>query len=136
LAGYCSDRIGRKPLLIASCLTIGVTVYPVFSFLLTSPSIIGIFLAQILFGLLIALYSGPGPAAIAEIFSTQNRATGMSVGYSMAVAVFGGFSPFIATWLIDFTGSPISPAYYVLFAALLTTLILLRLPESAHRPLE
>ena len=115
---------------------IGVTVYPVFSFLLTSPSIIGIFLAQILFGLLIALYSGPGPAAIAEIFSTQNRATGMSVGYSMAVAVFGGFSPFIATWLIDFTGSPISPAYYVLFAALLTTLILLRLPESAHRPLE
>ena len=136
LAGYCSDRIGRKPLLIASCLTIGVTVYPVFSFLLTSPSIIGIFLAQILFGLLIALYSGPGPAAIAEIFSTQNRATGMSVGYSMAVAVFGGFSPFIATLLIDFTGSPISPAYYVLFAALLTTLILLRLPESAHRPLE
>ena len=136
LAGYCSDRIGRKPLLIASCLTIGVTVYPVFSFLLTSPSIIGIFLAQILFGLLIALYSGPGPAAIAENFSTQNRATGMSVGYSMAVAVFGGFSPFIATWLIDFTGSPISPAYYVLFAALLTTLILLRLPESAHRPLE
>ena len=136
LAGYCSDRIGRKPLLIASCLAIGVTVYPVFSFLLTSPSIVGIFLAQILFGLLIALYSGPGPAAIAELFSTQNRATGMSIGYSMAVAVFGGFSPFIATWLIDFTGSPVSPAYYVLFATLLTTLVLLRLPESAHRPLE
>ena len=136
LAGYCSDRIGRKPLLIASCLAIGVTVYPVFSFLLTSPSIVGIFLAQILFGLLIALYSGPGPAAIAELFSTQNRATGMSIGYSMAVAVFGGFSPFIATWLIDFTGSPVSPVYYVLFATLLTTLVLLRLPESAHRPLE
>ena len=90
--------------------------------------------AQVLFGFLIALYSGPGPAAIAEIFETENRATGMSVGYSLAVAVFGGFAPFIATWLIDTTGSPLSPAYYVLVAAVLTALVIFRLPESAHRP--
>ncbi len=136
VAGYYSDKIGRKPLLIASCVTIGIAVYPVFRMLLVAPSIIGIFLAQALFGLLIALYSGPGPAAIAEIFSTSNRATGMSIGYSLAVAIFGGFAPFIATWLIAATGSPVSPAYYVLFASLLSVYFIFRLPETAHSPLK
>ncbi|HIB17803.1 MAG: MFS transporter [Alphaproteobacteria bacterium] len=134
MIGFWSDRIGRKRLLIASCLGIGIVVYPVFNYLLTNPSIAAIISAQVLFGFLIALYSGPGPAAIAEIFETANRATGMSVGYSLAVAVFGGFAPFIATWLIDATGSPLSPAYYVLVAAVVTALVIFRLPESAHRP--
>ena len=136
IAGYWSDKIGRKPLLLASCLTIGILVYPVLNYLLTNPSVAAIICAQVLFGSLIALYSGPGPAAISEIFQTSYRATGMSVGYSLAVAVFGGFAPFIATWLIEITGSPISPAYYVLLAALVTALVILRLPESAHRPLK
>ena len=134
MIGLWSDRIGRKKLLIASCLAIGIVVYPVFNYLLANPSIAAIISAQALFGFLIALYSGPGPAAIAEIFETANRATGMSVGYSLAVAVFGGFAPFIATWLIDATGSPLSPAYYVLVAAVLTAFVVFRLPESAHRP--
>jgi MHS family proline/betaine transporter-like MFS transporter len=134
MIGLWSDRIGRKKLLIASCLAIGIVVYPVFNYLLANPSIAAIISAQALFGFLIALYSGPGPAAIAEIFETANRATGMSVGYSLAVAVFGGFAPFIATWLIDTTGSPLSPAYYVLVAAVVTAFVNFRLPESAHRP--
>ena len=134
MIGLWSDRIGRKKLLIASCLAIGIVVYPVFNYLLANPSIAAIISAQALFGFLIALYSGPGPAAIAEIFETANRATGMSVGYSLAVAVFGGFAPFIATWLIDTTGSPLSPAYYVLVAAVITAFVVFRLPESAHRP--
>lgn len=134
MIGLWSDRIGRKRLLIASCLAIGIVVYPVFNYLLANPSIAAIISAQALFGFLIALYSGPGPAAIAEIFETANRATGMSVGYSLAVAVFGGFAPFIATWLIDTTGSPLSPAYYVLVAAVITAFVVFRLPESAHRP--
>ena len=61
---------------------------------------------QLVLALAIAVFSGPGPAAIAEIFPTRVRSTWMSTGYSVAVAVFGGFAPFIATWLIARTGNP------------------------------
>ena len=62
----------------------------------------------------------PGPAAISEIFPTRSRSTWMSAGYSLAVAVFGGFAPFIATWLIAKTATPVSPSYYVMAAAALS----------------
>jgi MHS family proline/betaine transporter-like MFS transporter len=136
VTGYFSDRFGRRPFLIGSCLAVAAAVYPVFSYLLENPSLLSLVIAQMLFGILIALYSGPGPAAIAELFDTEKRATGMSIGYSLAVAMFGGFAPFIATWLIDVTGSPLSPAFYVLAASLLTGIVILRFPETAHRPLK
>ena len=136
VTGYFSDKFGRKPFLIGSCLAVAAAVYPVFSYLLENPSLLSLVIAQMLFGILIALYSGPGPAAIAELFDTEKRATGMSIGYSLAVAMFGGFAPFIATWLIDVTGSPLSPAFYVLAASLLTGIVILRFPETAHQPLK
>ena len=86
--------------------------------------------------MLIALYSGPGPAAIAEMFPTAGRATWMSVGYSFAVAIFGGFAPFIATWLIAVTGSELAPVFYVLAAAVVTALVVLTMPETARRRLD
>src|SRR3712207_8208536 len=42
-----------------------------------------------------------GPAAIAEIFPTKSRSTWMTSGYALAVAIFGGFAPFVSVWLID-----------------------------------
>ena len=80
---------------------------------------------QILFGILLALYSGAGPAAIAEIFPTHLRSTWMSSGYALAVAIFGGFAPFIAQSLIAVTGSKLSPSYYMMATALLSLAALL-----------
>ena len=135
VTGYFSDKYGRKPFLIGSCIAVAVAVYPIFNYLLTSPTLLSLVCVQVFFGILIALYSGPGPAAIAELFDTTKRATGMSVGYSLAVAIFGGFAPFIATWLIDITNSPLSPAFYVLSASFITAAVIIRFPETAHRPL-
>jgi MFS transporter, MHS family, proline/betaine transporter len=59
----------------------------------------------------------------------------MSIGYSFAVAIFGGFSSYIATWLIAHTGSPLSPSYYVIATALVTTAVIWRFKETAHSPL-
>src|SRR5712691_9782608 len=87
---------------------------------------------QILFGILLALYSGPGPAAISEIFPTHLRSTWMSSGYALAVAIFGGFAPFIATWLIQVTGSPVSPTYlYLLPSAVISLAVIWSLKETA-----
>jgi MHS family proline/betaine transporter-like MFS transporter len=81
---------------------------------------------------MIAMFSGPGPAAIAEIFPTHSRSTWMSTGYSLATSIFGGFAPFIATWLISKTGSPISPTYYLIVAAIASAIVIATLRETAH----
>jgi len=135
LMGRLSDRVGRKPLLLACCVCFIVLPYPVFALYLSAPPLGTIIAIQIVFGAIIAMFSGAGPAAIAEIFPTRSRSTWMTTGYALSVAIFGGFAPYIATWLIATTGSPISPVYYVVAAAVVSTIVIARLKETAHEPL-
>jgi MHS family proline/betaine transporter-like MFS transporter len=135
LFGWWSDRIGRKRLLLAACIAFLLLPYPLFALLLSHPVLETAILVQLLLALAIALFSGPGPAAIAEIFPTSVRSTWMSAGYSMAVALFGGFAPFIATWLIARTGSAASPSFYVIAAAAVTLFVIIRMEETARQPL-
>jgi MHS family proline/betaine transporter-like MFS transporter len=134
MMGALSDRWGRKPLLLACCLAFVVLTYPLF-LLVVSGGLATVVAVQIVFALMISAFSGPGPAAISEMFPTASRSTYMSTGYSLAVAVFGGFAPYIATWLIAQTGSPLSPTFYLIAAAVLSTLVILRLRETAHADL-
>ena len=59
----------------------------------------------------------------------------MTPSYALAVAIFGGFAPFIATWLISVTGSPMAPAYYVMAGSAISFLVNWRMPETAHAEL-
>ncbi len=69
----------------------------------------GVAFVQSGFDLVISAFSGPGPAALAELFPTRSRTTLMSVGYALSVTALSGFAPFIATSLIHGTGAPIAP---------------------------
>jgi MHS family proline/betaine transporter-like MFS transporter len=130
--GALSDRIGRRPLLTASAVAIGVLAWPLFSLMTRGGGLALVVPLQIVFGILLALYSGAGPAAISEIFPTHLRSTWMSSGYALAVAIFGGFAPFIATWLIQVTGSPVSPTYlYLLPSAIVSLLVIWKLKETS-----
>lgn len=131
LLGHLSDRIGRKPLLLTSCIAFIALPYLVLSLMLADRGLGTVIGCQILLALAIACFSGPGPAAIAEMFPTRLRTSGMSIGYSLAVALFGGFAPFIATWLIARTGDPVAPAWYVIGAAAVTLTVVARLPTHA-----
>jgi MHS family proline/betaine transporter-like MFS transporter len=133
--GHLSDRVGRKPLLLACCAGFVLLPWPLFGAMVQSGTFATVLLVQIVFALTVALFSGPGPAAIAEMFPTQSRTTWMSTGYSLAVAVFGGFAPYVATWLIGATGSPLSPTFYLIGAALVSTAVIFALPETAHETL-
>ncbi|HLZ06650.1 MAG TPA: MFS transporter [Bradyrhizobium sp.] len=130
--GALSDKVGRRPILMASAILIGLLSYPLFSLMAGGTGLALVLPIQILFGILLALYSGAGPAAISEIFPTHLRSTWMSSGYALAVAIFGGFAPFIATWLIQVTGSPLAPTYlYLLPSAVISLLVIWSLKETA-----
>jgi MHS family proline/betaine transporter-like MFS transporter len=130
--GALSDKVGRKPLLMASAISIGVLAYPLFSLMASGGGFAVVLPIQILFGILLALYSGAGPAAISEIFPTHLRSTWMTSGYALSVALFGGFAPFIATWLVQATGSPVSPTYlYLAPSAVISLLVIWNLKETA-----
>jgi len=133
--GSLSDRVGRRPLLLASCAAFLVLTWPVASFLASGPTFAAIVAIQVFMAVVLALFSGTGPAAIAEIFPTRSRSTWMTTGYALAVAIFGGFAPYIATWLIRETGSPIAWVYYVMAAAVVSGAVIYRLEETAFRPL-
>jgi len=134
-AGMLSDRLGRRPQLMASCIGFALLGYPFF--LLGSSGRVELaFLAQLLMVVFLSLYAGSCPAAYAELFPTRVRYTALSIGYNIAVAIFGGFAPFIATWLIKATGNPLAPAFYVIAAAVITLVILTRIRETAFAPLK
>ncbi len=135
LMGALSDRIGRRPLLLGSCAAFVVLPLPLLWLITQAPGFATVVVIQIVFGLAISLFSGPGPAAISEIFATRGRSTWMSSSYALAVAVFGGFAPYIATWLIAATGWALAPTFYVIAAAVATFWVVLRLPETAHSSL-
>jgi MFS transporter, MHS family, proline/betaine transporter len=133
--GKLSDRIGRKPLLLACCVAYIVLPYPIFSFLLSGASYMQLIMVQILFAILIAMFSGPGPAAIAEIFPTRTRSTWMTSGYALSVAIFGGFAPFLSVYLIDRFNSPLAHTFYLMAAAIVSTIVIATLRETAREEL-
>lgn len=135
--GHLSDKLGRKPLLLACCAAFIVVPYPVLNYLASGQAdYTTLLIAQVFFALLISMFSGAGPAAIAEIFPTKSRSTWMTSGYAVAVAIFGGFAPFISVWLIEKYQSPVAHSFYLIAAAVISMLTILRLRETAFEDLK
>ena len=117
LSGTLSDSIGRKPILMAAAIAYFVLLYPLFDWVHSAPSLMRLTLMQAVLCSVVGVYFGAISTALAEQFPTRVRSTGLAIGYNFAVMLFGGFAQFIVTWLIRETGSPIAPAYYVMFGA-------------------
>jgi MFS transporter, MHS family, proline/betaine transporter len=132
--GALSDRVGRKPVLMASCVGFVVLTYPLF-LLLNAGNLAGAIAAHVALGALLAVYLSTTIAALTELFPTRVRYGGFSIGYNVSVAIFGGAAPFLATYLISVTGNPLSPAFYLIAAAIATAVTLLTIKETARTPL-
>jgi MFS transporter, MHS family, proline/betaine transporter len=115
--GTLSDRIGRKPVLMAATIAYFVLLYPMFAWVHADPGLVRLAVMQGVLCSLVGVFFGPISTAIAEQFPTGVRSTGLAIAYNFAVMLFGGFAQFIVTWLIRETGSPLAPAYYVMFGA-------------------
>lgn len=129
-----SDRVGRKPLLLTAAVGFLLLSFPVIA-VLHSGSTAAVFFGQVVIAVILAMYSGPGPAALAELFPTKLRYSTMSIGYNFSVVVFGGTAPLLATGIVGLTRSPLSAAVLPIGAALITLIVILTMRESTHRAL-
>ena len=113
--GMLSDKIGRRSLTIASLIGYLIVLYPLYAWLTDGPTTQKLMITQLVVCLFVSVFFGVFSTVMAELFPPQVRSVGMSMAYNVAVMVFGGFAQFIVTWLIRATGSPMAPAFYVMF---------------------
>ena len=132
-AGLLSDRFGRKPLLIVTCVLGLVGAVPLF-WLLNQPSALFAQFGQLGFMLVIALYGGTLPAFLVEAAPPPVRCTAVSLGYNICQGVIGGFSPLVAAWLVERTGDEIAPAFLIMASAAITAVTLMCFRETYRAP--
>ena len=133
VAGYWSDRIASRThiMLMAGGLFV-LAAYPCFWLMDHYPSLATAMFAVGLLNLIKAGYSGVLPSVMSEQFPVETRAVGVAFSYSLSVTIFGGFAPFVATWLIARTGDPLSPSYYLMATALLSIIALIAIQRRAR----
>ncbi|MBB6123434.1 MFS transporter [Sphingobium subterraneum] len=124
VVGHLGDKWGRHNIMIAAAVGMLLLIAPLYMWLAAVPTGTTLILVQIIFGVLLTGYFACQPAFLSDLFPVQTRTTGMSIGYNFAVTLFGGFAPFIITVLINTTGSKLSPALYIMFAAVVSLIAL------------
>lgn len=119
--GALSDRVGRRAILIACSALFAILTVPLFALLGgAGVGLFTIFAVWSVFGVLLSMNGGTLPTFLCELFPTRVRFSGFALSFNAANALFGGTAPLIATWLIGVTGSTLAPAWYLVFAALVT----------------
>lgn len=133
LFGALSDKIGRKPQLIVFALGYLLFFYPLITNM--GPSF-GSILSVELFGLVLyGMYTSIAPAIMSEQFPTSVRAVGIGAPYNLVVALLGGTTPYLLTWLQSI-GQERWFFFYVLAGAVITLVTFIRMPETVGQPLK
>ena len=137
IAGALSDRIGRRPLVAIVPALALLTAYPAMLWLVASPSFTHLLVVELWFSALFGLYNGAMIPLLVEIMPASVRTAGFSLAYSLATAVFGGFTPAISTFLIESTGNKASPALWLMTAGAVSLIgvFLLRGASAEQEPL-
>lgn len=131
MAGWLSDRIGRRPINVWGNLAFLVAIYPVFVWVAAKPSAVTLVLGMALLGALGNISFGAFCAGFAEALPQNIRSSGFASAYSLAVAAFGGTTQLVVTWLIHVTGSALAPAWYLVGATAIGQVALMLFPETA-----
>jgi MHS family proline/betaine transporter-like MFS transporter len=134
--GALSDRIGRRPMLLAAPFIFMLATYPLFQ-LIIHGGLLTIISCQLVFGIVLAAYCGPAVAATVELFPTKLRYTSTSIGFNLAVAIMGMTSPMISTRLISVLKTPAAPGYVIIGASAISFVsVLFGCKETAWEPLK
>jgi MFS transporter, MHS family, citrate/tricarballylate:H+ symporter len=116
--GALSDRVGRRPLLVTFTILMIASAYPVMLWLVAAPTFGKLLAVELWLSFLYGSYNGAMVVFLTEIMPANVRTAGFSLAYSLATAIFGGFTPAISTYLIHLTGDRAVPGLWLSFAAL------------------
>ena len=117
IGGALSDRIGRKPVLLAITALSFVTAYPALVWLTADPTFGKLVIVGMMFSLYFGVYSGTMLGALVEVVPAHVRTTCFSLAFALAAGLFGTFTPFAATGLVAMTGNKASPGFWLMCAA-------------------
>jgi MHS family proline/betaine transporter-like MFS transporter len=120
VGGPLSDRWGRWPMLLTLSALMLVTAYPLFTALSSAKSLPVVVLVTVLMGVVPALYTSVAPATYIEVVPAKVRATVFAVGFALAAALLGGPALYVSQFLVEATGDNRSPAYFLMFGAVLS----------------
>ena len=139
--GHLSDKVGRVRIMGFFGLLGLVMIYPLFRFLIATPTIANLVIIQSLIALVFYCgYYACVPAALADLFPTRRRTSGVSISYVLAQTLFGGVTPLVVGWIVATTNDPTSPGLYLSavmvlsLACLLATTRLSPTPASGTHP--
>ncbi|BBQ01223.1 proline/betaine transporter (plasmid) [Burkholderia sp. SFA1] len=133
-AGHLSDRIGRKPVMMAGCVGLFVLAIPAL-LLVRTGALLPVFLGLLILGALLSTFTGVMPSALPALFPTRIRYGALAIGFNVSVSLFGGTTPLVAAWLVDATGNLMVPAYYLMAASVIGIVSVRALRETARQPL-
>src|SRR5262249_7629302 len=111
-----SDRVGRRPMILATALSYVVLSYPIL-LLMSRGTTTSALIGGLIFAASNSFFSGSMAATMVELFPTRTRYTGMAIAYNVGQALLGGTAPYIATVLIEITGNTLAPAFYLMLCA-------------------
>jgi MFS family permease len=117
IMGTLSDRVGRRPLLLGTTILMLITAYPAMLWLVKDPSFARLLTVELWLSFIYASYNGAMVVLLTEMMPADVRTSGFALAYSLATAVFGGFTPAISTYLIHISGNRAIPGLWLSFAA-------------------
>jgi MFS family permease len=119
IMGSLSDRVGRRPLLFGCTILMLVSAYPAMLWLVHDASFSRLLSVELWLSFIYGSYNGAMVVFLTEIMPIEVRTSGFALAYSLATAIFGGFTPAISTYLIHVTRNPAVPGLWLAAAALL-----------------
>jgi MFS family permease len=117
IGGAISDRIGRRPLLLGIPALALLTTYPAMSWLVAAPTFAKLLGVELWLSFFFGVYNGALIPFLAEMMPPEVRTAAFALAFSLATAIFGGFTPAVGTYLIQKTGNRAAPALWLSFAA-------------------
>ncbi|WP_085524372.1 MFS transporter [Tuberibacillus sp. Marseille-P3662] len=132
IVGMLSDRFGRKLFMMSATVLTMLTAISIISFV-SSGSPAGPIVGFLSLGILVSLFVGAHPSALPPLFPNRVRNSAYAFSYNVSTAIFGGGAPFIITSLKSLNGSPLMPAFFLMFTAIVAIIAIVIMPETAKQ---